>query len=241
MTKHTLHLFIFAAAIITSCSESTFEEGATEPGYDYYPLAIGNEWIYEVDSTIYSDLGVTVFESSSFRKEEITDTIATDHYVLTQSSRKSADSPWRVTAVHSIRLTDEQLYRTEFNRRFAKLVFPVRDGRSWDGNASFDDRVVVDVLGNQLRLYEGWMYEMSIVPEAVTVLDNSYSDVIHIQQIDREDAIVYSKSSERYAKGVGLISSSQTYLTAPSVVSPDPWPDKVEQGLIIETRLVSYQ
>lgn len=227
--------------MLASCSESTFEEGNNDRGYDYQPLALGSEWVYQIDSTMYADEGATVYESSGFLKEALTATIDEDHYVLTQSYRKDSDAPWVITDVHSVQLTSDQFYRTEFNRRFAKLVFPVRDGRSWDGNASFDDRVEVDVFGSLLRIYEGWDYDMTAVDGAVTVLDKTYDDVIEVLHIDREDNITRSYSKEQYARGVGMISSSHTYLETQRTQSTAPWTEKADKGLIIEKRLVSQQ
>jgi len=95
--KYSL-VVLLLVMIFSSCSESTFEQNGEEQGYDYYPIVIGNEWIYEVDSTIYLQDGADVLKSISQVKEEITELLDPDgeKYIITKSVRKSDTDPWVV-------------------------------------------------------------------------------------------------------------------------------------------------
>ena len=228
---------------ISACSESTFEEETEAEGYEYYPIALGSEWIYQVDSVVYQSGGAEILTSTSFVKEEITALFeeGDQSYVLTRSSRKSEDSPWLVSDVYTIERDEDRAYRTENNRRFIKLTFPIRDGKTWDGNIYFDAFETVDVFGNQFPVYEGWEYEMSVEEQPVDVAGQSYSDVITVNHVDRDDKLSWSKSYEQYAKDIGLIYRAHLYLDTNQLQSTEPWEDKAEAGFTLEQRLISFK
>lgn len=228
---------------ISSCSESTFEENNEEQGYEYFPIALGNEWIYQVDSVVYQSGGAEINMSTSFVKEEITDIFdeAENSYVLTRSSRRSENSTWLVSDVYIVERDGTRAYRTENNRRFIKLTFPIRDGKSWDGNIFFDSDADIDVFGNQFPVYEDWEYEITVEANPLEILGQTYADVITVHHIDSDDQLQWSKSFEQYSKGLGLIYREHLFLDTNQLLSTEPWEEKAEAGFSIVQRLISFR
>jgi len=233
-------LTLLVGAVAYSCSDSTFEENTEGKGYEYYPLGVGHEWIYEVDSAVYINQGNDVRRSSSQVRELIVDTTqsANLQYIIQESTRATADDPWFVTDVYTAELSEDQAFRTESNRRFIKLVFPVRESRRWDGNIHFDDRVSIDIAGETLRVYEDWDYAMSI--EDTTVSGQTYTDALRVSHVDRETAISKTESYEYYAKDIGLVYKKLVALENQNINDPAPWEEKAMGGYIIEKRLLSF-
>lgn len=231
---------LVVCTLIFSCNDSTFEENTEGQGYEYYPLGIGYEWIYEVDSAVYINQGGDIRASTSQVREVITDTTrsANLQYIIQQSTRPTADDSWFITDVYTAEIAEDQAFRTEDNRRFIKMVFPVREGRTWDGNIHFDDRVNIDIAGETLRLYEDWEYTMSL--SDTTVSSQSYAEALKIRHIDRETGISKTESFEYYAKDVGLIYRRLVALENQDINNPAPWEDKAQGGFIIEKRLLSF-
>jgi len=240
--KYSL-VVLLLVMIFSSCSESTFEQNGEEQGYDYYPIVIGNEWIYEVDSTIYLQDGADVLKSISQVKEEITELLDPDgeKYIITKSVRKSDTDPWVVNDKFLVENDGEKLYKTELNRRFIKLVFPVREGKKWDGNVHFDSSADVDVFGNMLAVFEDWDYKIQQEVNAVEIANNTYNDVIRVEQSDSGNVgINYSRNYEQYAKGVGLIYRENNALSS-QIKTPDvSWEDAAQEGFIIKYTLLSH-
>lgn len=235
-------LILFAALMFANCSESTFEDSEEESGIDYYPIAIGNEWIYEVDSTIYLQDGDEILKSLIQVKEEITELLEPDgrKYIIAKSVRKQDTDPWVVNDKYLVENDGEKLYKTELNRRFIKLVFPVRDGKKWDGNIHFDSRAEVDVFGNMLPVFEDWDYEMQLESSAVEIADVSYSDVLRVEQSNQDLGIDYRRNYEQYAKGVGLIYRENITLHSQKKTPDVSWEDAAEEGFIIRHTLISH-
>ncbi len=242
LKNYLLLAVTLSIVLICSCNESTFDNDPVDFGYEYFPLELGNEWIYQVDSTVITSGGSTRYESTSFVKETITEAKenAEKKYILTRSSRKLETSPWKITDVYTVERDEDRAYRVEDNRRFIKLVFPVRDGKSWDGNVFFNDDVEVDALGEPLKIYFEWDYDMSELTEAVTIGDQTYTDVVQVDQKDSEDALLLARSYEQYAEGSGLIFKHQTYLTTSFRDSTIAWLDQADKGFVIEHRLLSF-
>jgi len=226
---------------IMSCSESTFEPQDLEKGFEYYPLAVGNEWVYRIDSTIYLQDGNLILRDSAQIKEEITDKLDEDIFIITKSTRKTADKPWQIIDTYTAENDGERLFKTENNRRFIKLVFPIRDNKQWDGNVHFDSDSDVDVFGNMLPIFENWEYEIESNDSPVTILDNSYSDVITVEQSDFDFGIDYSRNYEQYAKGIGLIFRQNSFLSSQDKGPDQTWEEAAQEGYITTYQLISFK
>jgi len=159
-------------------------------------------------------------------------------FIIQKSYRKQNDDPWIITDVYITELSEQKAFKTEDNRKFIKLVFPLREGKTWDGNIHFDDRTQVDVFGELLRIYEGWNYTMS--KEETSVNGIKYSEAVRVDHINKDDGLVYANSYEYYAKDIGLVYKSFTHLDTQELGSTKPWEEKAEKGFIVEQKLVSF-
>jgi hypothetical protein len=99
--------------------------------------------------------------------------------------------PWMIKDVWYANLTSSTAEKVEEDVRFIKLIFPVRAGDTWDGNA-------FNTLGEETYTYGDVNTPYS------TILFNFDSTVTVIQR-DDTSAIRREYSIEVYAKHIGMI------------------------------------
>lgn len=190
-------LIVLAALCMFSCNEAK-EIEPTSLGYDFYPIAIGQYRIYEVEEIEYKLIG---FDTSYYQlRETIFDSLLSGDqtkYLIRRDKRDTALEDWETDSVWSVTQTSNYLSVTENNVPFMKLTFPVQLGREWNGN-SLNTRF-------ETTYYYEELFEALI--DTITVAD-------HIRLIIEDVAqniVSQDERSEVYARGIGLV--QKDYLT----------------------------
>ncbi len=243
-----LLLFVGALGLLTSCDPEIENVDEDKLGYQYYPLAIDNEWIFEVDSFLYSNDGLIKDTSHWFVKERIKDTY--DHgsdgdaFVLERSISKDQLN-WKVSDIWTIEKNNTSLNKTEENLTFVKFVFPPTVNVRWDGNIFIDNSDTILVFGEFLIPFKYWDYK---VVEEITDYELSgvvYPKVLKVREVedDPDSAILeYKNSFVYYAENIGVIQEDRTILfDQPKETDNRPWDVKADKGFILKKRLVSYK
>ncbi len=153
-------LFLVAAGLalaFAGCKDKS--EPAPDAGTSYYPVAVGNFWVYAVADTTWSEatnqgsqVTPSVATASTYQfKETITETF-TDAagklaYRLVRAKRLLPTDTWRDDSVFVVSASAQSVAVNRNNTRTLELIFPVRDGRSWNFNAynnNFNDTITAE-------------------------------------------------------------------------------------------------
>ncbi len=205
-----LYLAIFLT-IGSGCNKT--EDGVPAANMaEYYPLKVGKYITYRLDSTVYISLNTVKVVRSYIVQDKIDaivkDNLGNDAYRIRRMMRSNTDTTvWSDNATF---LVIPSLQKTEFienNLRFIKLINPVRDFTTWQGNSQ------INALDEFLRFYENWEYFYEKTGEPYRVNNLSFPETVTVNQVDEVDGTPGDKryfyeitrSSEVYAKGVGLI------------------------------------
>ncbi len=199
IAKPFLVLAIFAA-LLSSCSDSATEIASEE----YFPLRVGYQWIYDVEEittlrNLCADDGVTT-TTYELKVEIISSAVNAEGgttYTF-QRSKRSGSAPWTPLATWTAQRKGTQLVANEANIVFVKLVFPVSDGLSWNGN-QYNTQL-------QLNKVNVDTYAMASVHQPYAVSANlSFPKTVTVIQNAEENNITRRDSrKEVYALGVGL-------------------------------------
>ncbi len=193
--KTTFLLFLFVWIFISACKKNTFIE-PQEFGFEYYPLSNSQVFIYAVDSVVFNDFNNSV---DSFRFELRDSVVSTFQdasgaagFIL-ERSKRTATNPWvfqrNIVRVRKNTLAEE----LKNNIRIVPLVFPAQLNRKWDGNAF-----------NNLGTKE---FEITKFEESLSIGGTSFPLTLEVTQQNQSNLIREDKSTEVYAKEVGLVRS----------------------------------
>jgi hypothetical protein len=187
-------LFLSFIAAFAGCRKDA-DLAPADMGYGYFPANIGHWAVYQVDSTSWDDFNDTVYYynyqikeviESAFVDNEGRNTLRIERY-----KRLTDTNSWIIKDVWFANLTSATAERVEENERFIKLIFPVTEGKVWNGNA-------FNTLGE-----EEYTYNDVNIPD--TIGNFIFDSSLTVKQFDERNLILYRYSSEVYAKKVGLI------------------------------------
>jgi len=180
-------------------------------GHDYAGLEVGRYIIYDVDSLTYDDFTATV-DTASYLIKEVVDSKYTDlegdeAYKIIRY-RKDNDTPaWVLIDVWNSKLTNTNFQKVEENVRFVKLIFPVKEGATWNGNS----------MNNQDQM--DYSYDYIDNPENIG--GNNLNEVLKVTQLEVEDTFINPKLFvEKYAKNVGMVYKKSYDLYRGNFTSP---------------------
>lgn len=201
-------------------------------GLSFYPLTVGNYWIYDVDMIEYLPLGN---DTSSFQvREVISDSIVTDlgevTYLLNKEVRLDTLSPWRVDSLFSVRKSNQFVARTENNVTTVKLVFPVAVEVEWNPNA---------LNNNGQSTYRYVLASDEDV--ALSSLAFDIDNAVKVVQSDIVSPIIGTdQRSEVYVDDVGLIKRDQLVLELCTSESDCETLGEIISGVFLSQLLIEY-
>ena len=221
--------------MLSSCKKKT-EDATSVLGLDYYPTNIGKFVVYDVDSIVYNDLSLDTITYKYRIKERLVENftdnegrqaIRLERYIKMYNPNKPYDSiPYTIKEAWMINADDKKVQVVESNLRYTKMIFPVAQTATWDGNANNN-------LGQM-------MYTYSVIDKTETINGVSLSNVLTVKQRDDRTLISVQYYSEKYAKGVGLVYREIKDIYSNMVVASIPVEQRIEKGLIYKQKVISY-
>lgn len=204
-------------------------------GYDYFPLEMGKEWWYEVDSVIYDPNGAALIDSSSWQwREVVTDTFTDSAgrlwYSLEQFRRPDSTFSWELAQVSALSHADNLALRQENGLTFVKLVFPIDSESQWDGNQYFDPFTTVIIAGETIEMFKDWSYQVISLDAAE----------LAISEANSENLIERRFSEARYTRGIGLTYRHLEILDTQNLDNSKPWEIRAEKGFILCQTLIYH-
>lgn len=250
LLKYPLFLLkLLILCIIWNACTDTIEppvDGQLE--YEFFPLEIGKIWEYQLDSTIYDSQVNEVRKTTSYVQEEIvrieSDNVSgEDQYVVSRVWKRNISDRWKPLNLWTASINESQAFRTEDNLRFVKMIFPPREGITWDGNSFIREGINVIIGGQTLDMFKNWNYQITNRIESDSVGDLSFDDVIEVEQANDENAIELRFSKEKYAKNIGLIYKEQRILDTQCIDAciGQTWDEKAQKGFIFTQALINYE
>ena len=216
---YSLLILLLSVRFFVACSKGE-EPVPVDYGYDYYPLKIGNEWVYDV-----SVIELTTLEEDTTNYqlkevvEESVDGGDEENFLLYRYKRDDEFDVWVMDSIWSVKKEEKYLVKTENNIRYQKLTFPLSLGLSWDGNVwnTFDENE----------------YSVVGINQAYNVNGESYDEVLEVEHYVEQNLITSIENREYYGKGIGLIEIYKKSL--------ETQPGEKTLGTIYHQRLKSYK
>ena len=220
--KYFAPIFLFLFILISStysCKKDKSRE-TVDMGYTYFPEKVGSFVVYDVDSFYYNDFSDHI-DTFKFQLKEKTESVFLDNqnrptlrierYVRFYDPKKPYSSiPWKIRNVWTANRTASTAERVEENVRFTKLIFPVSNSSSWNGNAQ-----------NTMSAIN---YSYLFVDLPRTIGKIAFDSVLQVNQQDETNLISKKFYIERYARHIGL--------TFKHVIDVQSQPDGVPDSLL---------
>ncbi|MBC7450308.1 MAG: hypothetical protein H7259_02345 [Cytophagales bacterium] len=219
-------LILFVTMLLSSCHKSDDAVPAIN-GTEYYPVAVGNFWIYNVHDTYYNN---GQFDTTFQVKEVIHDTFIFEGTVIYELYRfyrhsDTIDWPFQPDSVWTLSEDPYQLTITEASTEYIRLSFPFYNNKQWDGNRK-------NVSGAD-------DYILKNIGKPYTYDTFSYSSTCNVEEAHSKDLVSKDYRNRIYAENIGLVYKkyeSIQYKTDPSFIGLDI----IDFGKITEQKLIDY-
>ncbi|MCC7246411.1 MAG: hypothetical protein IT269_12080 [Saprospiraceae bacterium] len=245
------------AILQMACSDPTFNPPTVSAAdqWDYFPLRIGQQTTWRVDSIVYDFAtgGGTVRDSSvTFVQEIVSDTLRDQtgelNYVIDRFERLNDSAPWQFVRRETAVRNASQAIRTEQNLRFLKLIFPMTRRSEWNGNIWIDVNREIEIAGERIRPFVNWQYEVDSIDVAATVGAFQFDSTLLVTEVNESNIIERRLSQTRYAKGVGMV-EREIWILDSQYCNQDPvptdcttlsWDLKAERGYRLRQVILDY-
>lgn len=189
-------LLILTAVVLIACNrndDDVTKAGST--GTEFFPIKTGSTFTYQVDSIAYDDNGPQAIDTFAYQyKEEVgeafTDDAGKQAYIIHRFFRRYDGDTWAPAKTYVAQLLNNTIQRVEENSRLIKLVFPIKDRLSWDGNLYNNQGYQAYKIQNFKRPYQ---------------LNNTTVASIKVQQWDVDNFIEEIKRYEVYGENIGMV------------------------------------
>lgn len=179
MIKQLFNISILICAVLffmteVGCRKNRLERKQNDVGYGYFPLEVGNTWIYQVDSIHFDAFAESIDTFSFLVKQVVVDTVVDNQGVRSSIIEffrtDSITGAYKLDRTLSKRIVDFRAEVIDSNVRVINLVFPPTLYKYWDANAyntkSKSEYEILESNNNE-------------VIDTVT-----YPDVLHVVQRD---------------------------------------------------------
>ncbi|MGE5518454.1 MAG: hypothetical protein ACM3VS_00920 [Candidatus Dadabacteria bacterium] len=217
---------VLTLVVVAACNKQT-ETYPSDSVADYLPLQTGKYITYRLDSTVFTNFGITT-EVHSYQEKNVVDAQITDaagkpsYRILRylRAANASATDGWSASGSYFVTLDSNKAEVVENNLRIIKLSKPVVKHFSWKGNSYLAPDPYSSIYNFDNDKYmPDWDYTYTGVGETTNINGKPYNNVIIVQAI--ADSInvpitvpaAYArinKSIDQYSKGLGLINQELT-------------------------------
>ncbi|MEO5572157.1 MAG: hypothetical protein ABIT08_03530 [Bacteroidia bacterium] len=194
MKIQIVYFLVITGIFFSSCGKKS-NTVSLNSDYAYFPVNVGHEIIYDVDSIYKSDFTHHT-DTFHFQIKELIESTFTDNegrqtLRLERYKRLNETHPWEIYKVWTANLTSTNAEKKEDNINFIKLVFSIALNKKWNGNAKndLDDLEYKYSSANVKEQFNGFIFDSTL-----TVLQNDFDDTF-----TKKDFEV-----EKYSTGVGM-------------------------------------
>ncbi|MBL7872623.1 MAG: hypothetical protein JNM78_13485 [Cyclobacteriaceae bacterium] len=231
------YLFFILLVCLIGCSNE--DPISTDVGLNYFPLQTGDSWIYTVEETTINQTvtASTAYELSVTVTDSVKNSDGKYTYTFHRAKRMTESDSWESFGTWTAMVSRNQLIQREGNILFVKLIFPLSDGLTWNGN-QFNNLPNMGNLftGKGSEVYHTSEYDQSKNLTTTLEFDKTIT-IIHNEFVD--PIVGKDVRKEVYARDVGLIYKEVTQLEYCSVGNC-LGQQKVDKGVIMIQTLKSY-
>lgn len=209
------------------------------PGYDYFPLEKQQYRDYIIHNTEYflspdTILNILVLDSTVriIYSREICTTRFLDNEGDSASrieiyTKRNLDDAWPIQpdSIAVVKLKNDELIYEINNRSFLKLIFPVKNDLTWNGNK-------FNSLGNET-------YRISNFESSLELMDTVLSPSLKVTQSDIINLIEVDERTEEYVLNVGL-ARKNTRILHYRQSNGEVLIGEIEKGRIFTQEIIGY-
>ena len=212
-------------------------------GRQYFPLRVGDYRVYHISETQISAYNIETdfeYDIKSLVVDSFPNVSGSYSYIIHRYKRTSATDDWQSLDTWTARADSREVVVTEGSASFVRLTFPMKNGRSWNGNTYNNLESSEFCEGETVTSCD--LYELDKVAQPMTTSLEplTFENTVEVIQNNSPDLITkFDIRKEIYALDVGLVykySKVLNYCTIGNCLGQQ----LVESGVIFTQELTDY-
>ena len=183
-------ILLVSVIIVGGCQTNT---DPVPKDSDYFPLQIGDYWVYQVTQENYAIANPVVINTYQLQ-EKIASSYSQNgqlFFLVEESIKKTEQSGWQLNAIHTVYKNLTEVVSQEHNVPIVKMVFPISATTSWNTNA-------YNANPDTLLKYQD-------NGKAFSVGKLNFNQTISVVGVNDSTLVNQEKYRQVYAQNVGLI------------------------------------
>jgi hypothetical protein len=184
------------------------------PDTSYFPLAVGNESVFEAERTSYSLREIPTTKIFTLR-QTITNSFPDINGNLvykTEFAGNTGQNPWKQDSVSILWRSVDKAYIQENGQTIVKMIFPLAEGTAWNGN--------------EYNALPETIFRCTAKGKPFTIGSVVYPNTVTITRQDDSTLLSRNKYKEIYAAEIGLIRTEKVFVKYCNT------PDCIGKGII---------
>lgn len=217
----------------------------------YFPVQLGNSWVWSVDSVVYDPIGSArpIDTVHAYIQEQVVDSFLSGGslgFVVHRSMRRDSSEAWIFQKAILVFPESDRILWNEDNLTFLRLKDPLKVGLEWEATALIDPLVQLPIYGELMQPFKEWSSLVQGLGDTLITNEAIWDDVLTLRQADYENLLERRFCLEVFQRGVGLVHRRMMILDTqcqgfPANCAGVPWEIKAEKGYILEQHLISYR
>jgi hypothetical protein len=188
------YCYVVLLLALTACNPTCDDCAVKTSGQEFFPLVVGQFTEFDVSEQQYA-LGVAPVGRSYQVKESVVeqynDVAGQAVFRIVRYKRANSNQKWQPDSTLTARLRTDEVVKNESGKDYVKIVFPVADRSTWNGN-------VYNNLGED-------KYEIKNTNKPYTVGGQSFERTVTVIQQSDSTLVGQDKRIEIYAADIGLV------------------------------------
>ena len=192
-------LIILSIFLLLACDNINSNLSLSQDGGKFFYPKIGQSVVYDVEDTQYELTGKFIVKTyqlkevnvSTFKDLEGKEALRIERYRRENNSQK-----WVIDSVFTAKKEIDKVLKTENNVTYVKILFPIKEGLKWNGNA-------YNSFGNDI-------YELKKVNQFFQTNGRKFDNTFTVIQQNDSTLVDLKKRIEIYAENIGMIYQEKT-------------------------------
>ena len=192
-------LIILSIFLLLACDNINSNLSLSQDGGNFFYPKIGQSVVYDVEDTQYELTGKFVVKTyqlkevnvSTFKDLEGKEALRIERYRRENNSQK-----WVIDSVFTAKKEIDKVLKTENNVTYVKILFPIKEGLKWNGNA--------------YNSFRNDIYELKKVNQFFQTNGRKFDNTFTVIQQNDSTLVDLKKRIEIYAENIGMIYQEKT-------------------------------
>ena len=192
-------LLILGSFLLFACDNLNSNLPPPQDGGKFFYPNIGQSVVYDVEYTQYELTGKIVVKTYQLKEANVlafNDLDGKEAFKIERYRKEIDSQKWMIDSIFVAKKTIDKALKTENNVTYVKIVFPIKEGLKWNGNA-------YNSLGNDV-------YELKKVNQPFQTNGQKFENTFSVIQQNDSTLVDLKRRVEVYAVGIGMVYQEKT-------------------------------